>query len=445
MFKCSFNIRYLLLPAAFLFIYIQMRLFTTQSEFADRLANAVESENHCTSQMRLLIDQISMQQGRLIALEEEKKRQLKECQQLRTLVQDLEKKGLDAKLSKSQVPVAAVVVMACNRADYLERTIKSILKYQSSIASKYPLFVSQDGEDPGVRTKALSYKQLTYMQHLDFEPVRTERPGELIAYYKIARHYKWALDKLFYNHNFSRVIILEDDMDIAPDFFDYFEAAAALLDRDKSIMAVSSWNDNGQKQFVSDSYMLYRSDFFPGLGWMLTKSTWDELSPKWPKAYWDDWLRLKENHQGRQFIRPEVCRTYNFGEHGSSMGQFFKQYLEPIKLNDVQVDWNSMDLSYLTKENNVKHFAGMVKNAKPIQGEDVILKMHNIDGDVRIRYNDEDHFGSIARQFGIFQEWKDGVPRTGYLGVVVFRYQGSRRVFLVGPQSFDLLGIEQAI
>jgi len=72
-----------------------------------------------------------------------------------------------------KVPVAAVVVMACNHADYLERTIKSILKYvfhscasctvkwlamdtstdsnlffilpryQTSVASKYPLFVSQ--------------------------------------------------------------------------------------------------------------------------------------------------------------------------------------------------------------------------------------------------------------------------------------------------------------
>jgi alpha-1,3-mannosyl-glycoprotein beta-1,2-N-acetylglucosaminyltransferase len=105
-------------------------------------------------------------------------------------------------------------------------------------------------------------------------------------------------------------------------------------------MAVSSWNDNGQKQFVHDPYALYRSNFFPGLGWMLTRSIWNELSPKWPKAYWDDWLRLKENHKGRQFIRPEVCRTYNFGEHGSSMGQFFKQYLEPIKLNDVQVSTN---------------------------------------------------------------------------------------------------------
>lgn len=31
--------------------------------------------------------------------------------------------------------------------------------------------------------------------------------------------------------------------------------------------------------------ILYRSDFFPGLGWMLSKSIWDELSPKWPKAY----------------------------------------------------------------------------------------------------------------------------------------------------------------
>lgn len=32
---------------------------------------------------------------------------------------------------------------------------------------------------------------------------------------------------------------------------------------------------------------------------------------------------------------------------GSSLGQFFQQYLKPIKLNDVKVDWKSMNLSYL--------------------------------------------------------------------------------------------------
>jgi hypothetical protein len=44
-----------------------------------------------------------------------------------------------------------------------------------------------------------------------------------------------------------------DDMEIAPDFFDYFEATAPILDADESLYAVSSWNDNGQTQFVHDS------------------------------------------------------------------------------------------------------------------------------------------------------------------------------------------------
>ncbi|XP_022763793.1 alpha-1,3-mannosyl-glycoprotein 2-beta-N-acetylglucosaminyltransferase-like isoform X2 [Durio zibethinus] len=404
--KLSCDFRFLLIPAAIVFIYIQMRLFATQSEYADRIAEAMDAEHHCTSQMRLLIDQISMQQEQIVALEEAKKRKEQECTQLKALVQDLEKKGLQRIIDKTQVPVAAIVIMACNRADYLERTIASVLKYQSSVASKYPLFVSQDGSDPNVRSKALSYNQLTYMQHIDYDPVHAERPGELIAYYKIARHYKWALDELFYKHNFDRVIILEDDMEIAPDFFDYFEAAAALLDKDKSIMAVSSWNDNGQKQFVHDPYALYRSDFFPGLGWMLTRSTWNELSPKWPKAYWDDWLRLKENHKGRQFLRPEVCRTYNFGEHGSSMGQFFRQYLEPIKMNDIKVDWKSQDLSYLMEDKYTKYFANILKMAKPVSGTDAILKASNIQGDVRIQYRDQSDFERIARHFGVFEEWK---------------------------------------
>ncbi|CAN6554452.1 unnamed protein product [Malus baccata var. baccata] len=439
---CDF--RFLLFLAAAAFIYIQMRLFATQSQYADRLADAIESENHCTSQLRTFIDQISLQQGQIVSLDEEKQRLEQECGQLKVLVQELERKGLARLIDKNQVPVAAVVIMACNRADYLERTVKSVLKYQGSVASKFPLFVSQDGSHPAVKQKALSYDQLTYMQHLDYEPVHAERPGELIAYYKIARHYKWALDGLFYKHKFSRVIILEDDMEIAPDFFDYFEAAAALLDKDKSIMAVSSWNDNGQKQFVHDPKILYRSDFFPGLGWMLARSTWDELSPKWPKAYWDDWLRLQENHKGRQFIRPEVCRTYNFGEHGSSLGQFFKQYLEPIKLNDVPVDWKSMDLSYLMEDKYLKHFADIVKKAKPIHGSDLVLKARNIGGDVRIQYNDQPGFEYIAGQFGIFEEWKDGVPRTAYKGIVVFRYHIPQRIFLVGPDSLKQLGVNDS-
>ncbi|KAL5207642.1 hypothetical protein ABZP36_032077 [Zizania latifolia] len=436
------DLRILLLAAAAAFIYIQLRLFTTQSHYADRLAQAEKSENQCTSELRSLIDQVSTQQEKIVALEEMKIRQDEERVHLKILIQDLEKRSVQTLVNNDVVPVAAVVVMACNRPDYLQRTVESILKYQTSMASKFPLFISQDGTNGEVKKKALSYTQITYMQHVDLEPVRTERPGELTAYYKIANHYKWALDELFIKHNFARVIILEDDMEIAPDFFDYFEAAANLLDNDKTIMAVSSWNDNGQKQFVYDPKALYRSDFFPGLGWMLTKSIWIELSPKWPKAYWDDWVRLKEVHRDRQFIRPEVCRTYNFGEHGSSMGQFFKQYLEPIKLNDVHIKWNSEDLSYLREDKFLIQFGKDVSSATPLNGSDAVLKAHNMDADVKIQYNDQGDFERIARQFGIFEEWKDGIPRTAYKGVVVFRYKSSpRRIYLVGPDSLGQLGV----
>ncbi|XP_062212836.1 alpha-1,3-mannosyl-glycoprotein 2-beta-N-acetylglucosaminyltransferase-like [Phragmites australis] len=436
------DLRLLLLAAAAAFIYIQVRLFATQSHYADRLAEAEKSENQCTSQLRSLIDRVSMQQEKIVALEDMKIRQDEERAQLKILIQDLEKRSVQNLLNKNVVPVAAVVIMACNRPDYLQRTVESILKYQTSVASKFPLFISQDGTNGAVKKKALDYKQTTYMQHVDLEPVQTERPGELTAYYKIAKHYKWALDELFIKHNFVRVIILEDDMEIAPDFFDYFEAAAKLLDNDKTIMAVSSWNDNGQKKFVNDPKALYRSDFFPGLGWMLTKSTWIELSPKWPKAYWDDWVRLKEVHGNRQFIRPEVCRTYNFGEHGSSMGQFFKQYLEPIRLNDVHIDWNTEDLSYLGEDKFLIQFGKEVASATPLHGSDAVLKAHNMGADVRIQYNDQEDFERIARQFGIFDEWKDGIPRTAYKGVVVFRYNSSqRRIFLVGPDSLGQLGV----
>ena len=32
-----------------------------------------------------------------------------------------------------------------------------------------------------------------------------------------------------------------------------------------------------QVQFVKDTRKLYRTDFFPGLGWMLRRQLWEEL------------------------------------------------------------------------------------------------------------------------------------------------------------------------
>ena len=42
------------------------------------------------------------------------------------------------------------------------------------------------------------------------------------------------------------------------------------------------WFKGGGSSSFKFSDLLYRSDFFPGLGWMLTSDLWHELKPKWP-------------------------------------------------------------------------------------------------------------------------------------------------------------------
>jgi hypothetical protein len=54
-----------------------------------------------------------------------------------------------------------------------------------------------------------------------------------------------------------------------------------LLDRDPTVLCVSAWNDNGRPGLVRDEAKAYRSDFFPGLGWMLHVDLWKELGPKY--------------------------------------------------------------------------------------------------------------------------------------------------------------------
>ena len=60
-------------------------------------------------------------------------------------------------------------------------------------------------------------------------------------------------------------------------------------------------------------------------------------------------MRLEKTRRGRACLRPEVCRTYNFGERGSSKGQFYYRYLVPIKLNDVDVPWTTLVRRLVTK------------------------------------------------------------------------------------------------
>lgn len=146
-----------------------------------------------------------------------------------------------------------------------------------------------------------------------------------------------------------------DDMEVSPDFFQYFEAFLPLLKKDKSLFCVSSWNDNGKTGNVEDPYSFYRTDFFPGLGWMLRKDFWNEIEPIWPATYWDDWLRHPDRRKGRQCIRPEISRTFNFGKQGVSGGLFYDDHIGKIKKNELAVSFTGFDKDTLKFYNPKKY------------------------------------------------------------------------------------------
>ena len=181
------------------------------------------------------------------------------------------------------VPSAiAVVVIAYNRPQYLDRALGSIFKHHPG-GGQFPVYVSQDGEQPGVASVIQKHgaRRLVHPR----QPVRL-KPGTYLAkfpgYAYLAIHYGWALNTLFGMPGngasggegggggggggggpFAGVIILEEDIEVAPDFWSYFTHTAPLLEADPSLLCVSAFNDNGQSSFRGEPTALHRSDFFP--------------------------------------------------------------------------------------------------------------------------------------------------------------------------------------
>lgn len=350
-----------------------------------------------------------------------------------------------------------LLIICANRPDYLKKTLSYVVKYHPK--SSVSIVVSEDGKSSAVGeviqkakeewesqllqpSKSGCHITFKHVHHLDQGNIRYEN-----GYFKLSAHFKWALNEVFQTIEHKRVIILEEDLQIAPDFFEYFAAVTQLVDSDPTVLAASAWNDNGLNSLVKDEKQLYRSDFFPGLGWMMSRKMWQELGPKWPRAYWDDWLREPPQRKNRVTIRPEVCRTFHFGAHGVSNAQY-SNYLDAIELNKNYVPFTTLDLQYLQNPQQWDHFyLDSVREATLVTENnfkkvcDDLVKQGNPEGtSLKIAYGNFDGFGPqslprVAKLVGAMDNVKAGVPRTAYHGVVSVWYKALVKIHLI-PRNF---------
>lgn len=334
-----------------------------------------------------------------------------------------------------------LIIFTFERPQYLSKTLEDVYNYiPRPCGFGCPIVVSEDGYHDDIKAVVSQYQKKFKAEGIPLVHIHHSQASsgeERGAYKMLAKHYFWGLKQIFHGKigypKPERVIILEEDIHIAPDFFSYMAATSKILDQDPSLYAVSAFNDNGH--MAMDPKRILRSDFFPGLGWMMTKSLWlDELESKWPAAYWDDWLRDPAQRKGRQVIRPEYSRTYHFGFEGGASNNQFGYILEHIRLCDQYIDWSKEDLSYLEQSAYDKWYTQLVEKTQTVDTMKEAKSMLKSKQDVVIKYQDLYDFQQIAWKIDIMDDEKANVPRTAYKGIVEVRpFDGA--LFFLKPAS----------
>lgn len=196
-----------------------------------------------------------------------------------------------------------ILLLTCNRPTLLRETVKSLLKVRG--VKKDQVLLIQDGNMAEIAAVAKE-NNLALVQNLAGLRLRGGAGGDGAS--RIAEHYKYALTTGFDRFpSANAVIIVEDDLLFSPDFYEYLTSVAPILDVDDSAFVVSAWNDNGFHNKVMEPYAIRRTEFFPGLGWILPRKLYKgELEAKWPHEHWDHWLRSPATHRNRESIYPQV-------------------------------------------------------------------------------------------------------------------------------------------
>lgn len=329
-----------------------------------------------------------------------------------------------------------LLVVAFERAAALRTSLGSVVKHHP--CGRGPrLLISQDaGRGPRWSEARAEMEAATSVLRRKCPEVETNivtqrddtEGGD--GYHRLARHFRKALTLAFADPRTERTIVHEEDLEVAPDFFRYFAAVAPLLN-DVSVLTASAWNDNGQTGHVDlerDIGRVERSDFFGGLGWMLSKRVWRELEPKWPEAYWDDWLREPAQRKNRHTLRPVICRTFHLRSQGGTSGGQYAHFMSDIALSRNKGTVFDVAAARSVESADARLFERL---AAPVVGVEEVLA--GVAGRVRVEYDGSfAAYARLARRLGAMDNEKAGVPRGAYRGVVELR-RGAATVMLSPP------------
>ena len=229
----------------------------------------------------------------------------------------------------------AIVIIAYNRADSLKRLLSSVKAADFPKDNPVALVISIDkGDNPEVAVAAREF-EWTYGEKRIVE--HKERLG-------LKRH---VLECSGYSLEYGSAILLEDDLYVAPDFYEFARKALEFSDSDERIAGVSLYNhrlnvharepfeaiddgfDNWYFRFASSWGQAYTAKQWKAFAaWMEKNDTtpFPDSVPEnvrsWGESSWLKYFIRYVVEKDLFFLYPRVSRTTNFSEAGTHrMGQ----------------------------------------------------------------------------------------------------------------------------
>ena len=248
-----------------------------------------------------------------------------------------------------EVPVeyaTAFVLLAHDRTDYITRTLDKVLKARN--VEKFTIFVSVDRDNLVDMVRNAISESVANPNQIPITFLSSELPFADVKYAgepSITRHFASVFHQIFSLKLFEYVLLLEDDLDVSPDFFDYFSQTGPLLHpfhpTARKLYCVSAWNDHGFDHLDLDPTRVFRNDWYPGLAVLFHRSMWvgnmEHEWPIWHSVDWgyDNWLRFRSTiAKTHDCLAPELSRIHHYSTRGTHVGGHASNMYERMSLSD---------------------------------------------------------------------------------------------------------------
>ncbi|BFZ08845.1 hypothetical protein BsWGS_11884 [Bradybaena similaris] len=248
----------------------------------------------------------------------------------------------------------------------------------------------------------------------------------------------------------QHMMIIEEDLLLAPDFMPFMAQCLGALKTDLSLAGASAWNINGFDDLSGNSSLVYRVQEFPGLGFLMKSEIIQSLITSWRNCCTDRaWLGWHSVTIRQEMLMPDVSRVYRspfFGAEATSdlARRLFikprKTYLdsEPSRLNLGSVIGEQYD-TFLQTQIRMSEVISPEDMVECVKGQPTMPDFSEMNKGPLVMYyyqkgsDDLELLLKICNCFGLVTLDKKK-PKNLYKGLLRFFYQ-EHDVFLVGSMT----------